>query len=45
MPDAIINGKQTKPMPASVRNAMARGVPKTTAQAKGPKPTSSVKVG
>lgn len=45
MPAATINGKTTKPMPASVTNAMARGLPKTTAQAKGPKPVSSVKVG
>lgn len=40
-----INGQTTKPMPASVTNAMARGVPKRTAQAKGPKPVSSVRVG
>jgi hypothetical protein len=45
MPDAKINGETTKPMPASIRNAMARGIPKTTAQAKGPKPVSTVRVG
>lgn len=39
-----IDGMPTKPMPASVTNAMKRGYPKTTAQAMGSKPTSTVKV-
>lgn len=39
-----IDGKDTKPMPTSVTAAMKRGVPKTTAQAKGPKLVSSVAV-
>jgi len=42
MPAATINGQKTKPMPASIVNAMNRGVPKTTAMAKGPKPVSTV---
>lgn len=31
-------------IPPSVKGAMARGVPKRTAMAKGPKPVSTVKV-
>lgn len=42
MPAATINGQKTKPMPASIVNAMNRGIPKTTAMAKGPKPVSTV---
>jgi hypothetical protein len=45
MPDAKINGQTTKPMPPSIKNAIARGLPKTTAMAKGPKPVSTVRVG
>lgn len=45
MPAATINGQQTKPMPASVKNAMDRGVPKRLALSKGPKPVSTVRVG
>lgn len=39
-----INGQPTKPMPASVTNAMKRGAPKRTALSQGPKPVSTVKV-
>lgn len=39
-----INGKPTKPVPASVTAAMKRGVPERTALSKGPKPVSTVKV-
>lgn len=44
MPDAKIDGQTTKPIPASVKNAIAKGYPKATAQAMGKKPTSTVKV-
>lgn len=44
MPDAKINGKATKPVPASVSAAIKRGVPKHMAFANGPKPKSGVKV-
>ena len=44
MPDAKIDGKTTKPVPASVKSAMAKGYPKATAQAMGKKPTSTVRV-
>lgn len=39
-----IDGKPTKPMPASVKTAIDKGVPVRTAFAKGPKPVSTVKV-
>jgi hypothetical protein len=46
MPDATLNGKATKPIPGSVKSAMAKGYPKSTAQALpgAKKPTSTVKV-
>lgn len=40
-----INGKPTKPAPASTTAAMKKGTPPRTAQALGPKPKSSVRVG
>lgn len=43
MPDAKINGKATKPVPASVSAAMKRGVPKHQALTK-VKPKSGVSV-
>lgn len=39
-----IDGKQIKPMPASVKTAIDKGVPVRTAMPKGPKPVSTVKV-
>jgi hypothetical protein len=44
MPDAKIDGMTTKPIPASIKSAMAKGYPKATAQAMGKKPVSTVKV-
>lgn len=41
---STIDGKQTKPMPASVTAAMKRGTPQRVVLATGPKPKSSVKV-
>lgn len=41
---STIDGKATKPMPASVTAAMAKGTPKATAQATGKKPVSTVRV-
>jgi len=43
--NAKIDGKATKSVPASISSAMKKGTPKATAQAKGPKPKSQVKVG
>jgi hypothetical protein len=44
MPDAKIDGQSIKPVPASVKAGMAKGLPKRVAMAKGPKPTSTVKI-
>lgn len=40
----MINGMPTKPVPASVTRAMAKGTPKRTALSGGPKPVSTVRV-
>lgn len=45
MPDSVINGQKTKPLPAATKAAINRGVPERKAVAMTTKPRSQVKVG
>jgi hypothetical protein len=44
MPDAIINGQRTRPLPAGTQAQMKRGIPPRQAIATTTKPRSQVKV-